>query len=185
MRITFISLAICFLFFASGEAYCQQKPTSQAKKQELEALALKAKANYATSHQKAVALAASHGWEISRRTKGGGIVALQGVNGHGFPIYLITHENIISAATTNTTAVQPGGSSGLNLSGSSPFLVNKLAIWDGGAVFTGHQEFAGKTITVHDNTTVIDHATHVSGTMIARRFIARSWFSNSPPHVIS
>src|SRR5579863_5588882 len=156
------------LFFITGEAYSQQIPVSQTRKKELEALAAKAKADYATSRQRAVALAPGHNWVISRKTKGGGVVALQGVNKNGFPIYLITHENIISAATTNTTAVQPGGSLGLNLSGSSAFLNNKLAIWDGGAVFTAHQEFAGKVVTVHDNSPVIDHATHVSGTMIAR-----------------
>jgi len=156
------------LFFIAGEAFCQQVPVLQAKKQELEALAAKAKTDYTASRQKALALAPGHGWVISRKTKGGGIATLQGVNKRGFPIYLITHENIISAATTNTTAVQPGGALGLNLSGSSAFLNGRLAIWDGGAVFTAHQEFAGKTITVHDNSPVIDHSTHVSGTMIAK-----------------
>src|SRR5579872_3258935 len=157
------------LFFITGEAYSQQIPVSQAKKKELEALAAKAKADYATSRQRAVALAPGHNWVISRKTKGGGVVALQGVNKNGFPIYLITHENIISAATTNTTAVQPGGSLGLNLSGSSAFLNNKLAIWDGGWVYKAHQEFNGKTITIRDSaSTIIDHATHVSGTMLAK-----------------
>ncbi|HEY4198203.1 MAG TPA: S8 family serine peptidase, partial [Mucilaginibacter sp.] len=73
-----------------------------------------------------------------------------------------------SAATTNTNKVQPGGSLKLNLSGSSAFLANKLAIWDGGAVYKGHQEFAGKTITIKDTSTILDHATHVSGTMLAK-----------------
>ncbi len=95
-------------------------------------------------------------------------MVLQGVNKLGFPIYLITDDNIISAATTNTTAVQPGGSLGLNLSGSSTFLNNKLAIWDGGSVYIAHQEFAGKTITLKDTSIIIDHATHVSGTMLAK-----------------
>lgn len=102
------------------------------------------------------------------KTKNGGFLSLQGVNKLGFPVYLITDDNIISAATTNTTAVQPGGSLGLNLSGSSVFLDNKLAIWDGGSVYKAHQEFAGKIITIKDTSTIIDHATHVTGTMLAK-----------------
>jgi len=57
---------------------------------------------------------------------------------------------------------------GLNLSGSSGFLDNKIAIWDGGSVYKAHQEFTGKTITIEDNAGIIDHATHVAGTMMAK-----------------
>jgi len=91
-----------------------------------------------------------------------------GFNSLGFPVYLVTDDNIISAATTQTNAVQPGGALGLNLSGTSPFLNNKLAIWDGGEVYRAHQEFAGKTITLEDSSATLDHATHVAGTMIAK-----------------
>jgi hypothetical protein len=83
-------------------------------------------------------------------------------------VYLITHNNVTSAATTRTNTVQPGGSLGLNLSGSSTFLNNKLAIWDGGTVYAAHQEFTGKTISLKDSGSVIEHSTHVAGTMIAK-----------------
>jgi Subtilase family/GEVED domain/Secretion system C-terminal sorting domain len=156
------------LISIAGEAFCQQSLVSPDKKKELNALSAKANAAYTSSHQKALALARIHGWPISRKTKNGGFLALQGVNKSGFPVYLITDNNIISAATTNTTAVQPGGSLGLNLTGSSTFLNNKLAIWDGGAVYIAHQEFTGKTITLRDTAIIIDHATHVSGTMLAK-----------------
>jgi len=158
---------ILLLFFAGG-AFCQQPLASDIKKKELADLSARSNAAYLIGHQQAVALALKHGWVISRKTKNGGIVTLQGVNKLGFPIYLITDDNIISAATTGTNTVQPGGSLGLNLSGSSASLNNKLAIWDGGAVYKDHQEFAGKTITWEDASPVIDHATHVSGTMLAK-----------------
>ena len=45
---------------------------------------------------------------------------------------------------------------------------NRLAIWDGGAVYRFHQEFSGKTITIKDTSSIIDHATHVAGTMLAK-----------------
>ena len=169
MRIRFTSLVTgIFLFFVTGEAFCQQVLVSPDKKKELDALSAKANTTYISAHLKALTLAHIYGWTVNRKTKNGGFLSLQGVNKLGFPVYLITDDNIISAATTNTTAVQPGGSLGLNLSGSSAFLNNTLAIWDGGSVYKAHQEFAGKTIAIKDTSTIIDHATHVSGTMLAK-----------------
>jgi len=169
MRIRFTSILTgIFLFFVTGEAFCQQVLVSPDKKKELDAISAKANTTYLSAHLKALTLAHIYGWPISLKTKNGGFLSLQGVNKLGFPVYLITDDNIISAATTNTTAVQPGGSLGLNLSGSSVFLDNKLAIWDGGSVYKAHQEFAGKIITIKDTSTIIDHATHVTGTMLAK-----------------
>ncbi len=48
------------------------------------------------------------------------------------PLYVATNDNIISAATIGTNQLWPGGSTGLNLSGSTPALKGKIAIWDGG-----------------------------------------------------
>jgi hypothetical protein len=158
---------VLLLVFA-GNAFCQQSLVPAAHKKELDDFSAKSNALYIKGRQQAFSLAKSHGWPIRRKTKNGGLLALQGTNKRGFPIYFVTDDNVISAATTNTNKVQPGGSLGLNLSGSSAFLNNKLAIWDGGSVYTGHQEFAGKTITIKDTSTVIDHATHVGGTMLAK-----------------
>src|SRR6201991_4231779 len=156
------------LFLFAGEAFSQQVPAFAAKKKELDDLSARSNDSYIKGKQQAFSLAKSRGWLVQRKTKNGGIVSLQGVNKLGFPVYLITDNNTTSAATTNTVTVQPGGSLGLNLSGSSTVLNNKLAIWDGGWVYKAHQEFAGKTITLKDNSIVIDHATHVSGTMLAK-----------------
>jgi hypothetical protein len=158
---------VLFLICA-GDAFCQQALVSATNKKELDDLTAKSNALYVKGRQQALSLAQSHGWVVQRKIKNGGILALQGTNKRGFPIYFVTDDNIISAATTNTNTVQPGGILGLNLSGSSAFLNNKLAVWDGGAVYKGHQEFAGKTITIGDASTIIDHATHVSGTMLAK-----------------
>lgn len=166
-RYTAIITGFLLLFFAGG-AFCQQPLVSGSKKKELDDLSAKSNALYIQGQQKALSLAQSHGWLIRRKTKNGGLVSLQGINKLGFPIYLITDNNTTSAATTSTNTVQPGGSFGLNLSGSSTFLNNRLAVWDGGSVYTAHQEFAGKIITLKDTSTVIDHATHVSGTMLAK-----------------
>ena len=153
-------------FFAVGSS-AQQALVSDTGKRALNDLSVKKNTSFNSSHQKAISLAASHGWPIRRRVKNVGLISLQGLNSLGFPVFLVTN-NLTSAQTTNTTAVQPGGELGLGLSGSSPFLDNKLAIWDAGDVYTQHQEFVGKTITLKDDTTVMDHSTHVAGTMIAK-----------------
>jgi hypothetical protein len=151
-----------------GLSYAQQVLVSDANQQQLNNLSAQSNGQYLASHATALSLAQSNGWFTKRITRDGGIISLQGINSLGFPVYLTTHNNTDAAATTSTNLVQPGGSSGLNLSGSSGFLVNKLAMWDGGWVYNGHQEFAGKAITFKDTSTEIDHATHVAGTLMAK-----------------
>lgn len=164
---TAIFTVLILLFFASN-ALAQQALVNDTAKRSLNALSVKRNALYHTSHQLALSLAPSHGWMVRKRLKNGGIISLQGVNRLGFPVYIKTNDNIISAATTQTNAVQPGGSLGLNLSGSSTFLNNRLAIWDGGAVYAAHQEFSGKAISIKTNQNILDHSTHVAGTIIAK-----------------
>ncbi|MDB5032559.1 S8 family serine peptidase [Mucilaginibacter sp.] len=162
----------CFLLVFANQAFSQQVLVTGTKKTELDNIFTQSNNLYQQGHQKALSLAKSRGWLINRRTRNGGLISLQGVNSLGFPVYLTTHNNTTAAATTGTNQVQPGGSTGLNLSGSSTFLNNKLAIWDGGWVYSAHQEFAGKTISLKDTSTIIDHATHVAGTMLAKGIYA-------------
>jgi hypothetical protein len=159
-------LAFLVFLLVCGRLFAQQP--SAANQKELTALSSKANATFLKNQQQALSFAKSKGWVIRRKTKKGGIQVLQGINKLGFPIYFTTDDNVVSAATTNTNAVQPGGSLGLNLSGSSALLNNKIAVWDGGAVYRFHQEFSGKTITLADTSSVIDHATHVAGTILAK-----------------
>src|SRR5580693_5525998 len=105
---------ICFVFKASA----QQALVTDAKKKELNDLSLRAQKLFTLNHQKAIDLAKIYGWPLTRKTKQGGLVLLQGVDSKGRPIYLMTFDNVIAAATTQTNAVQPGGDLGLNLSGS-------------------------------------------------------------------
>ena len=158
------------LLFFAGNVFGQQVLVTDANKKALTDFSAKKASAYTAAHQKAVALADSHKWPIRQKTKNGGAFSLQGLNALGFPVFLKTTDNgnVVSAATTRTNTVYPGGALGLSLTGSSSFLNNKLAIWDGGAVYAQHQEFAGKTITLNTNQAAIDHATHVAGTMIAK-----------------
>ena len=115
--------------------------------------------------QKALVLAKQKGWKPSFKTKDGNIAMLIGVDNFGLPIYYTT-ENSIAAATTGASRLWSGGSSGLNLSGSSSNMKNKMALWDGGAVLASHVEINNRTEQKDNAPTISDHATHVAGTMI-------------------
>ena len=161
-------LPLIFLLWFVGKASGQQVLVNDAKKKALNDLSLQNQNRYLLNHQKALDLAKIYGWPVVRKTKQGGLVLLQGIDSKGRPVYLMTFDNVIAAATTQTNAIQPGGDLGLTLSGSNTFLKDKIAIWDGGEVYKAHQEFAGKTITLEDLVSYIDHATHVAGTMMAK-----------------
>lgn len=169
----FYLLFIALLVFA-GSSSAQRILISPAQQVQLRTLSAGFNTRYQQNHQVALQLAKTYGWPLVKATPQGGIMLLSGVNSLGFPVYLTTYDNVIAAATTQTNTVQPGGVLGLNLSGSGAFLNDKLAIWDGGEVYSAHQEFAGKIITLEDNASVIDHATHVAGTMIAKGVYLRA-----------
>ncbi|MCC8425093.1 S8 family serine peptidase [Mucilaginibacter sp. UR6-11] len=161
------ALLFVLVMFAS-RGFSQQILVTDAKKKELNNIAVAADSSYTRSHQQALSLANSHSWLVNRRTRRGGLVSLLNITKLGFPKYLTTHDNAAAAATTGTNQLYPGGSTGLNLTGSSTFLNNKLAMWDGGWVYSAHQEFAGKVISLKDTATILDHATHVAGTLLAK-----------------
>jgi len=117
-------------------------------------------------YARALKTAKQLGWFVRKNTLRGGVVALVGVDELGNPKYVGTFDNIIAAATTRANQLWPGGSSGLNLSGSSPSVKGKMGIWDGGHALTTHVELTGR-ILVKDNSGLSDHATHTTGTLIA------------------
>jgi Subtilase family/GEVED domain/Secretion system C-terminal sorting domain len=107
------------------------------------------------------------GWPLIFRNKKGRMAYLRGIDTKGFPVYVITNDNIISAATIGTNKLWPGGSTGLNLNGSSANMKSKIAIWDEGLVRPTHVELVGRVTQVDKSPTLSDHSTHVSGTLIA------------------
>src|ERR1700759_4275975 len=89
---------LCFCF----KAYGQQVLVTDANKKGLNNLSIQAQNRYLINHQRALDLAKVHGWPLMRKTKLGGLILLQGVDSLGRPIYLMTFDNVIAAATTQT-----------------------------------------------------------------------------------
>jgi hypothetical protein len=116
---------------------------------------------------KALSLAKQKGWALTFTDTEGNVGKLVGVDAFNLPKYYIQHNNAIAANTTRANQLWPGGSSGLNLSGSSNAVKNKLGVWDGGKILNTHVELVNR-VTQKDNAAVLsDHATHVTGTMVA------------------
>jgi len=112
-------------------------------------------------------VAKQKGWPLSITLKNNHQAILYGINAKGIPLYVSTNENIISAATIGTNQLWPGGSTGLNLSGSTADMKGRIAIWDGGKVLSTHQELNGRVLQKDNATVLNDHSTHVTGTLIA------------------
>jgi hypothetical protein len=119
------------------------------------------------NYQKTLNLAKEKGWELVLTGRRGVKAYLVGTFADGSPKYYTVYNNIIAAATTRANQLWAGGASGLNLSGSSANMKNKLAIWDGGQVLATHVELIGRITQVDGASTLSDHATHVTGTMMA------------------
>jgi Subtilase family/GEVED domain/Secretion system C-terminal sorting domain len=112
-------------------------------------------------------LSQQKGWPMVMKGKNGRVAILTGIDESGYPLYTTTFNNITAAATIRTNTLWPGGSTGLNLSGSSANVKDKLAIWDGGKVRSTHVELTGRVVQRDAPTSISDHSTHVAGTMIA------------------
>lgn len=114
----------------------------------------------------ALNIADEKGWTTSRRFEDGTVIELIGVTSTGKPLYYKT-DNVDAAKTTSTDRVQPGGDLGLNLSGDGMM----IGVWEGGDPLITHDEFntsGSSPITDMDGFWQLsNHATHVSGTLIA------------------
>lgn len=90
-------------------------------------------------------------------------LSLMAVLPSGRPMFYGLH-NLDAAISIGTDRVWPGGDTGLDLTGlNTP---GELAIWDGGVVRVTHQEFGGRVTVMDGNTNIVNHATHVAGTMV-------------------
>ncbi|MES2372440.1 MAG: S8 family serine peptidase [Bacteroidota bacterium] len=158
-------LALIFIGFCGLSGIVSAQTVTNTRHLDELSVSLKqaASANYA----KAISLAKKKGWPLSFTTKNGNKAVLISVDMFGLPKYYITYNNTIAAATTGANKLWPGGTSGLNLSGSSANMKNKLGVWDGGSVLGTHVELTGR-VTQRDNPSATsDHSTHVAGTLMA------------------
>ena len=116
--------------------------------------------------EKALEMASLKGWAITY-VEDGSLYELMRVSEDNRPIYYKTF-NQNAAISTRVNHLNTGGSLGLELEGQNM----KAYVWDGGWVYTEHQEFDGPggddRVTIGDDENQFsDHGTHVTGTILA------------------
>lgn len=90
-------------------------------------------------------------------------LTLHRIEEDGSPIFYTIY-NQGSSQTILANKLYPGGSLGLNITGTGMI----AGVWDGGKVRDTHQEFSPSKVTLSDlASTLSTHATHVTGTIIA------------------
>lgn len=152
-----------FLLICFANVFAQ----TETKVEELKRYAVSLKREYDENRKKALSIAKERGWPVEVTLPNGGLMLLTGITTHGYPEYTATDSNIGAAATTGANQLWPGGPLAVNLTGSSSFMRDKLAIWDGGRVRATHVELVNRIVPMDGAGSDDDHATHVAGTMIA------------------
>ncbi len=161
----FLSVAISALILIPAKVFAQQQ---EINKKFLLQYSKILKTTADENRNRALSMAKEKGWTVFKVKKNGAVISLQGIDELGLPIYFRTDNNSTSAITTRTNKLYSGGGLGLNLSGLGDNLINKVGLWDGGSVYTAHREFAGGRINNRNSgAEIIEHSTHVAGTMMA------------------
>lgn len=113
---------------------------------------------------KAVEMANKNNWPIFIKGDDGSFKQLMSVTPDGYPIYYAT-TNVNAAKSTRANFLNTGGGMGLTLDGQDMI----ARVWDGGTVRRTHSGFGGRVTTVDDISGISysDHATHVTGTILA------------------
>ncbi len=106
------------------------------------------------------------GWPLKGTTDEGAVYELTALDDQGHPIYKIT-ENANAAITSAASFIRQ--TSPYNLTGSGQI----AGVWDEGGARTDHQEFGGR-VNIRDGASWAEHASHVSGTLIASGVIANA-----------
>ncbi|MFM6953955.1 MAG: S8 family serine peptidase [Sphingobacteriaceae bacterium] len=161
----YLLLAFFLLLLPCRELFAQVIPTNT---KELNRIARVHKNTADKSRKKAYEAAERNHWTTFKVFENGKVMSLQSLDATGHPLYLVTDNNSYAAATTRANKLYTNGGLGLNLSGSSNFLKDKIGEWDGGSVYVSHQEFAtDRILNKQPATAVSQHSTHVAGTIMA------------------
>lgn len=175
-KITKLFLALLLSGFA-GHAQTLEERKQIIKDYDLEKLKNledQFKTDYKKNYEKAVKIAEERGLPIEGVDSEGKKFSLQGIiDGTENELkYYTSYNNTATKSSIQTARVQNvhngTATGGVNIEGQTII----LGIWDGGAVYAGHQSIGVSRVTSKDNSTTIDdHASHVAGTMVANGVI--------------
>lgn len=157
-----ILLLLAIIILGNGGLRAQhpgvQKETNVSRLQDLSS---RLSANYEEKKGEAWEYARERGWPVQFTDKEGNYAELQYLDERGLPVYYRTL-NAGAARTTGVDALRPGGSLNLSLTGKGM----KVGVWDGGRT-DSHIEFGNRASQKDGAAENSNHATHVTGTIIA------------------
>lgn len=163
-----------FGLFVYSFSYAQTKEDALKITKDYNLVALKNKAielELSEKNRKSKALieAKKNNWPEFVRLPDGNMEELMDLTPAGLPIYYST-TNSNAAISTRANYLNTGGGLGLNLNGLN--MVPR--VWDGGTVRRTHNSLSSRVITVDDSfgTSYSNHATHVTGTILASNAVA-------------
>ena len=157
-------LLLTLLLLVFGCIVMAQSPT---KKELLLAAAKNMDMESRRDFSEAIIKAKNKGWALSYKSGNKSSAYLMGMDAFGQPIYYISYADPVNAITINTQKLWIGGSTGLNLSGASDSITNKLGIWDEGLPRKTHREYIGRIYIKDSSASTNDHSSHVMGTMMS------------------
>jgi hypothetical protein len=163
---TFRGILLAGVIFTTAGMYAQSsKYRGQIAKyndtERLKQLTTEFTDKFKRSHAEALRLAKLNNWPVEIQKEDGGLISLIKMAPEGFPIYYET-SNLGSAITSRANLLQPGGSSGLNLTGGDLF----VGVWDGGIPRISHRDINGRAVVNDGANSVALHPTHVLGTIL-------------------
>lgn len=158
----------CGLLLSTASVAQIRKLYSNKELKQIEKASVALEQRRKVNYEKALRIARQLNHPIREVHPDGRVVMLRGINETGELIYAATESNAQAANATRTNSLYNGGILNLSLNGGSSQMNGKLGIWDGGRVLNTHREFGGR-VRQGDNANSNDnHATHVSGTLVAQ-----------------
>ena len=118
---------------------------------------------YSLSPDEKIELTRRIGIPLTIQLEGERIARFQYLDDNSHPVYFTTH-NVTAAITNGARALQPGGSLNLDLQGQGMI----VGIYDQTRPRVNHAEFGNRVTQIDGSTeTISNHATHVTGTILA------------------
>jgi hypothetical protein len=126
----FLSINLSILFAQSVDDIQSSEISIQnTSEKSLRKMAKSFKSDAKIAFKNTLRLAQKNDWVLQKNLSDGRMMALQGIDEFENPVYYITHGQVSASACTRTNSLYTGGSLGVNISGLSSIVKDKLGIW--------------------------------------------------------
>lgn len=157
---------ICLLLGTAFGVSAQKPLYNSLQKAALSRLSQDLQQQNRPSYRRAVDIAQKRAIPLRRERSDGTVLILKSTDERGNLLFNATGSATRAGTTTRTSSLYAGGVLGLNLSGNSSSVRDKLGVWDGGRPRLSHVELAGRVTQIDNVTAISNHPTHVAGILV-------------------